>query len=313
MISRIFPRLMQERSATATIWLLSFAVPLLTVGLAIGLTLRSLPILRDNSLIDLLTRTTWRPMAGEFGFLPFIVGTIAVTLVAMVISAPICLLAALHLAEYAGSQTRTLLRPLVDLLAGIPAVVYGLFGILVVVPAVGRYIAPFAESHLYFVPWLSPQQHATGYSILAGGMVLALMVSPFIISVAEDALQAIPVGVREASLSLGATSWETSKYVSLRAALPGLVGAVVLGFSRTLGETMAVLMVVGNVAQIPESIFDSAYPLTALIANNYGEMMSIPLFDSALMLASLLLLVVVAFFNFAAQMLVLAVRKRAGE
>lgn len=305
-------RVVRERGASAAIWTMSLFVPTLTVALMVALTVRSLPVLRTNSPLRLLLGTSWRPLAGEFGYLPFILGTVWVTLLAMVLATPVCLLTALHLAEYARPRTRALIKPLVDVLAGIPSVVYGLFGVLVIVPAIKEHIAPFAARHLSFISWLSPREYSTGYGILAGGLVLAFMVAPFIIAVAEDALRAVPVGMREASLALGATARETSKHVSLRSALPGLVGAVVLGFSRALGETMAVLMVAGNVARIPQSIFDPAYPLPALIANNYGEMMSIPLYDAALLLAALFLLVVVIVFNFAAQMLLLAVRKRAG-
>lgn len=305
-------RVVRERGASAAIWTMSLLIPTLTVALLVALTVRSLPVLRTNSLARLLLGTSWRPLAGEFGYLPFILGTVWVTGVAMVLATPVCLLTALHLAEYARPRTRALIKPLVDVLAGIPSVVYGLFGVLVIVPAIKEHIAPFAGRHLSFISWLSPRDYSTGYGILAGGLVLAFMVAPFIIAVAEDALRAVPVGMREASLALGATAWETSKHVSLRSALPGLVGAVVLGFSRALGETMAVLMVAGNVARIPQSIFDPAYPLPALIANNYGEMMSIPLYDAALLLAALFLLVVVVIFNLAAQMLLLAVRRRAG-
>lgn len=305
-------RVLRERGASAAIWILSLGVPALTVALMVGLTVRSLPILRSSAPLGLLLGTSWRPVAGEFGYLPFILATLWVTLLAMLLATPVCLLTALHLAEYARPRTRALVKPLIDVLAGIPSVVYGLFGVLVVVPAVKEHIAPFAAAHLSFITWLSPREHSTGYGVLAAGLVLAFMVAPFIIAVAEDALRAVPVGVREASLAIGATAWETSKHVSLRSALPGLVGAVVLGFSRALGETMAVLMVAGNVARIPQSIFDPAYPLPALIANNYGEMMSIPLYDAALLLAALALLVVVVAFNFAAQMLLLAVRRRAG-
>jgi phosphate transport system permease protein len=129
--------------------------------------------------------------------------------------------------------------------------------------------------------------------------------------VAEDVLRSVPQGIREASLSLGATQWETTKYIVLRRALPGVVAAVVLGFSRAFGETLAVLMVVGNVAQVPGSLFDAAYPLPALIANNYGEMMSIPLYDAALMAAALMLLVAVLLFNVGARLII--VRLTRGE
>jgi phosphate transport system permease protein len=123
------------------------------------------------------------------------------------------------------------------------------------------------------------------------------MVFPIIIAVAEDVIRAVPQGLREASLALGATRWQMVKTVVLRRAWPGVMAAIALGFSRALGETMAVLMVVGNVPQVPRSIFDAAYPLTALIANNYGEMMSVPLYDAALLGAALILMLIVLGFN----------------
>jgi phosphate transport system permease protein len=140
----------------------------------------------------------------------------------------------------------------------------------------------------------------TGYSLLSGGLVLAVMVIPFIISISVEVLRMVPQPIRECALALGATKWETIKYVVLKKAKRGLLAAIVLGFSRAFGETMAVLMVVGNVAELPSSIFDPAYPLPALIANNYGEVMSIPLYDAALMSAALLLMLVVAAFSLTA-------------
>ncbi len=305
-------RLLRERFSAALITLVSALVGLLTLVVIAALFLRSLPILRQHPLPELVTGTVWKPLAGQFGFWPFILGTLWVTVLAMVIATPVCLLTAVYLAEYARPSTRALVRPLVDVLAGIPSVVYGLFGVLLIVPFLGDDLAPFAQRHWGFLPWLSPGEVSTGYCVLAGGIVLALMVAPVIIAVAEEVLESVPAGAREASLSLGATKWETVKHVSLRLALPGLVASVVLGFARAFGETMAVLMVVGNVAQSPRSLFDPAYPLPALIANNYGEMMSIPLYDSALLLAALMLLTVVLVFNLLAEAVVWA-RKRAGQ
>jgi phosphate transport system permease protein len=160
-----------------------------------------------------------------------------------------------------------------------------MWGVLFVVPLVKNQLAPLFHSV------------STGYSVLAGGIVLAVMVFPIIIHVSVEVLKSVPYELREASLSLGATKWQTVKHVVMRKALPGIVAAVVLGLSRAFGETMAVLMVAGNVAKVPSSVFDPAYPLPALIANNYGEMLSVPLYDSALLLASLVLLAVVLFFN----------------
>ncbi len=165
--------------------------------------------------------------------------------------------------------------------------VYGLCGVLVIVPFV-RMLGEFLG------------KLTTGYSLLSGGLILAVMVTPFVISVSVEVLRMVPDQVRESALALGATKWETVKHVVLKKARRGLIAAVVLGFARAFGETMAVLMVVGNVAEVPSSIFDPAYPLPALIANNYGEVMSIPLYDSALMSAALILMVLVALFSLTA-------------
>jgi phosphate transport system permease protein len=297
--------------ATGGITAVSAGVGLLTVGIIVALAVRAAPIVRQEGLGALLLGTVWKPSNKLFGFWPYLVGTLWVTMLAMILATPVCLLTAIYLAEYARPRMRAVVRPLVDVLAGIPSVVYGLFGILLVVPFLSNYLGPLASAHWPRLTWLSPGDATTGYCVLAGGIVLALMVAPVIIAVAEEVMRTISVGVREASLSLGATRWETVKHVTLRLALPGLVAAVVLGFARAFGETMAVLMVVGNVAQIPHSLFDPAYPLPALIANNYGEMMSIPLYDSALLLAALILLVVVLGFNLAAEGVLIWARKRA--
>jgi phosphate transport system permease protein len=228
-------------------------------------------------------------------------GTLWVTAVAMVIAVPPSLLTAIYLAEYAGPRFRTLAKPLIDLLAGIPSVVYGVWGVLTVVPLIEKVAAPGLSRWLGFLP-LFRANNPTGYGLLAGGIVLAVMVFPIIIAVAEEVIRAAPQGLREASLALGATRWQTVKHVILRRTLPGIIAAVVLGFSRAFGETMAVLMVVGNVPHVPHSIFDAAYPLTALIANNYGEMMSIPSYDAALLAAALILLLVVLAFNIASRL-----------
>ncbi|MBU7027483.1 MAG: phosphate ABC transporter permease subunit PstC [Theionarchaea archaeon] len=260
--------------------------------IACGLYVKSKPILDITSLKILLTSSSWHPLKGEFGFFPFLMGTFWVTGLAMVLAVPVCLLCSVYLAEYAPRRFRETAKPLIDLLAGIPSVVYGVFGVLAVVP--------FIRNAAQYVGISS-----TGYSVLAGGIVLAVMVFPIIISVSVEVIQSIPYEARESSLALGATHWQTVKKVVLRKAFPGIVAAVILGFSRAFGETMAVLMVVGNVVQVPHSVFDEAYPLTALIANNYGEMLSVPLYDSALLLGALLLLVVVFLFSIAARLILM--------
>jgi phosphate transport system permease protein len=299
----------RDKAARRSMAALTFAVTLLVPVMAVALALRARPILADHSLAELLFSTTWRPMQGLFGFYPFITGTLWVTGVAMVIAVPPALLTAIYLAEYATPRIRSLTMPLIDLLAGIPSVVYGVWGMLAVVPAVEKTVAPALGRWLGFIP-LFRSDNPTGFGILSGAVVLAVMVVPIIIAVACEVINAVPQGLREASLSLGATRWQTVKRVVLRRSLPGVIAAVMLGFSRAFGETMAVLMVVGNIPQVPRSLFDAAYPLTALIANNYGEMMSVPLYDAALLGAALILLVVVLGFNVVSRLVLVRVTAR---
>jgi phosphate transport system permease protein len=290
-------RLLKDKIAGKAMLVLTVFSGLILVFMTFGLYQRSRPILAMKSLGHLLFSTSWHPMRGEFGFFPFIVGSLWVTVVAVVIAVPLCLLTAIYLSEYAPRRMRELARPLIDLLAGIPSVVFGVWGVLVVVPFIKDYIAPLSGSF------------SSGYSVLAAGIVLAIMIFPMIINVTVEVFASVPREMREASLALGATKWQTIKHAVVRKAFPGIVAAILLGLSRAFGETMAVLMVAGNVAKVPHSVLDPSYPLAALIANNYGEMMSVPMYDSALLLASLILLVVVLLFNVGARLvLIRAVR-----
>jgi phosphate transport system permease protein len=270
---------------------------LLVVLIAVGLFLKARPIFAVQSLNELLFSSSWHPLNGEFGLYPFLIGTLCVTAVAMVIAIPLCLLTSIYLAEYAPRKVRGVVKPMVDLLAGIPSVVYGLFGILLIVPLSKSIAQAFGVA-------------TNGYNVLSGGIVLAIMVFPVIISISSEVIETVPYSMREASLALGATKWQATKLVVMRSALPGLIAAIILGFARAFGETMAVLMVVGNVARVPSSVFDPAYPLPALIANNYGEMMSIPQYDSALLFAALVLLVVVFLFSVGARIILARVERR---
>jgi phosphate transport system permease protein len=290
-------RLLKDALAGRFMLLLTIFAGLIVFLMAIGLYQRSRPILAIKSLSELLFSTSWHPLRKEFGFFPFIMGSLWVTGVAVVIAIPLCLLTAIFLSEYAPRYVREWTKPLIDLLAGIPSVVYGVWGVLVIVPLIKNHIAPFFGAF------------SSGYSVLAGGIVLAIMVFPIIIHVSLEVLRAVPYEIREASLSLGATKWQTIKHVVIRKALPGVIAAIVLGLSRAFGETMAVLMVAGNVAKSPSSVLDPAYPLPALIANNYGEMLSVPLYDSALLLACLVLLLVVLFFNVIARVVLIRVER----
>jgi phosphate transport system permease protein len=289
-------RLSLDRLARKFALALTIMPLLLVILIFIALLLRTLPILRVKSILELLTGQVWQPFQGQFGFYPFIMGTVWVTLVAMIISIPVCLLSAIYLSEYASPTARSFIKPLLDLLAGIPSVVYGVWGVLAIVPWVKNMLAPLLNKWLGFMP-LFALNNPTGFSVFSGGFVLAVMITPFIIAVTYEIMSSIPSGLREASLALGATRWQTIQHVLLPKAASGIFAGIVLGASRALGETMAVLMVVGNVPKSPTSLFDAAYPLTALIANNYGEMLSIPLYDAALLGSMLILLGVVIFFN----------------
>ncbi|MBN8655951.1 MAG: phosphate ABC transporter permease subunit PstC [Anaerolineae bacterium] len=285
-----------NRAAQRTFFIITLVPVVLIIIVATALVVRAYPILNSYSFSELLFGDIWRPNNGQFGFRPFILGTLWVTTVGVLLAVPPCLLVSVYLAEYAHNRTRTFAKPVLDVLAAIPPVVYGVWGLLAIVPFVDDVLAPLSERWLGSVSIFSVTQ-PTGFGILAGGIVLAVMIAPLIISVIFEVLSTVPNDLRHASLAVGATQWQTIRTVVLPQVLPGIVAAIVLGASRALGETIAVLMVVGNVPNIPTSVFDTAYPLPALIANNYGEMMSIPLYDAALLGAALVLLVVILIFN----------------
>jgi phosphate transport system permease protein len=261
----------------------------LVIGAALAW--KSRQVVGGHSLVELFLGSSWKPSRGEFGFLPFIAGTIWVTVTASIIAIPPAILTSLYLTEYADKRLGRWIDPLIDILAGIPSIVYGIWGVLVVVPFIKDRLAPLAG-----VP-------SAGYSVLAGGTVLAIMIVPIIMHVSCEVLRSVPKELKEASLALGATKWQTIKGVVLKRTMPGMVAACVLGISRAFGETMAVLMVVGNVAKLPKTVFSPAYPLPALIANHYGEMLSIPMYDSALLFAALILFLAVFYFNMVARMI----------
>ncbi len=296
------PSLVSRRRSDQLAGRLFFVFSVIPVALAIlilvMLVYKSWPLLRTQSIWQLLAGQVWKPEEGLFGFWPFITGTFWVTLVALILAVPPSLLTAIYLSEYAGRSLRTFMKPLLDLLAAIPSVVYGVWGTLAIVPLIQNGLIPFIKQHFGDVPLIS-SKNPTGFGILAGATVLAIMILPFIIAVLYEVLDNVPKGLREASLAVGTTRLQTIRWAILPKVLPGLVAGIVLGASRALGETMAVLMVVGNVVQVPHSLLDAAYPLPALIANNYGEMMSIPLYDAALMSAALILMIMILMFNIA--------------
>jgi phosphate transport system permease protein len=291
-------RVIKNKAAKHVMLGLTLFSLLLVLIIGLSLYFKSVPILKLHSLWSLLSESNWRPFKGQFGFFPFIMGTLWVTGIAIVIATPLCILAGIYLSEYAHANVKRIVFPMIDILAGIPPVVYGVWGVLVVVPFIADKLAP------HFV------DYSSGYSVLAGGIVLAIMIIPLLISILFEIFAAIPKELRDASLSLGATNWQTIKFVIIRKSMPGILAALVLSISRAFGETIAVLMVCGNIPVLPKSVFDSGYPLPALIANNYGEMLSIPLYDSALMFAAFILFIIIVLFNTISRIILKRIEKK---
>jgi len=276
------------------IWVIVSLVIVLALPLAIafGLVWKSWPIFTKYPITNLLFQSNWQPTTGQFGFLPFILGSVAVTVTGFIIMVPLTLFPAIYLTQYASQRVWRIMQPVIDILAGIPSVIHGVFGVLVIVPFISGVIGPMVG------------RSTSGYTILAGSIILAIATLPFVLHMLLEVFRTIPVELKEASLSLGATYWETIKKVLLKKAMPGIVASYALGISKAFGETIAVLMVVGNVIKVPGRLLEPGYPLPSLIANNYGEMMSIPMYDSALMFAALLLFVVVIVFNLLSRFIV---------
>jgi len=246
----------------------------------------SIDILQDQSLSELILSSTWKPFSGEFGLFAVIIDTLIVTAVSMLIAIPISVLSAIYIAEYAPKKFRKIIRPFIDVLAGVPSVVFGLCALLVFVPLVRDDIAPFFGNTI-----------SSGFGLFTASLILSIMVFPIIISLCVESFNAVPIALKEASLSLGATKWETVKKVIFRASGPGILAAIFLGFGRAFGETIAVAMVIGNQELIPKSLFGPGQTLASLIASNYTEVSSIPILASALIFVALILFVVVLIFN----------------
>ncbi len=291
-------RLIKDKIAHRVMFLLTLFSALLALLIGLGLYLRSVPLLKIASIGHLLSSSVWKPFKGEFGFYPFVMGTLWVTAIAIVIALPLCLLSGIYISEYAHPRIKRIIVPFVDLLSGIPPVIFGVWGVLFIVPLIQDHIAP------HFV------EFSTGYSVLAGGIVLAIMIFPLIINILIEVFATVPIELKDASSSVGATHWQTIKFVLVKKAMPGIIAATVLAISRAFGETIAVMMVCGNFAATPHSVFDAGYPLPALIANNYGEMLSVPLYDSALLFAAFILFTIIFLFNVASRIILARIERR---
>ncbi len=257
----------------------------LPVIIGFALYAKARPLIETKALGDLLLSSEWLPSERQFGFWPFIRSSMYVTLLSFVFAAPICLLAAVHLTQFGSRRLLNMMYPVIDILAGLPSVIYGVCGVLIIVPFIKNFLAPALG-----IP-------TSGYTVLAGGIVLAVMCIPYMLNMLIEIFSTVPVNLKEASLSLGATYWQAVKHVVIRKSIPGVVSAFGLGLAKAFGETLAVMMVVGNQIQRGWNPFQAGYPLPALIANNYGEMLSIPDYDAALMFAALLLLIIILLMN----------------
>jgi len=249
------------------------------------------------------TESTWDPVHGQFGAAPAMFGTIVSSAIALVIATPLSLGIAVFLSEFAPRWVRQPIAFLVDLLAAIPSVVYGLWGVLVLVPLLRSDVMPFFKETLHLGDFALFSGPAYGPSMLAAGIILAIMVLPYISAVTREVLMAVPRSQREAALALGATRWEMISDAVLPYARSGIIGGVVLGLGRALGETMAVTMVIGNRPQISASLFAPGYTMASIIANEFTEATS-DLHISALMAVGAGLFIVTVIVNAIARWLV---------
>jgi len=273
-------------------------------------------VLWDNSALprakfglSFFVGMVWDPVAEQFGAWPFVYGTLVTTAVSLVLGVPLGLGAAIFLAELAPPKISDMLAFVIELLAAVPSVIYGLLGIFVVVPFVRSTLAPALKNTLGFLPLF--QGPCYGVSFLAAGLVLAIMIVPFIVSVSREVLLAVPTDQREAALALGSTRWESTWKVVVPFALPGVLGSVFLAMARALGETMAVTMVVGNVPQVKASLLAPGYSIAAVIANEFTEATG-DIYLQALIELGLVLFLVTFILNGLARLLILVTSQRGG-
>ena len=269
---------------------------------------RSSALARQQFGWHFLSARIWDPVALQFGALPFIYGTLVTSFLALILGVPLGIGASIFLAELAPPSISDGLAFLIELLAAVPSVIYGLLAIFTLVPLVRDYVAPFLESVLGFLPLF--QGPSYGVSLLAAGAVLAIMILPFIISISREVLLAVPREQREASLALGATRWETAWRVVVPYARTGIIGSIFLALARALGETMAVTMVIGNDPKINASLFAPGYSIAAVIANEFSEATS-DMYLSALIELGLVLFCITIIVNAGARLLILGITRKA--
>lgn len=253
-----------------------------------------------------LTNSVWDPVQEIYGALPIIYGTIVSSFLALLIALPLSIGVAIFLSEVAPSWLEKPLSFLVELLAGIPSVIYGLWGIFVLVPWIRTEVEPYLSDKLGFLPFFRGAPY--GFGLLAAVLILAIMILPIVSSISRDVLKSVPHSQREAALALGATKWQSTLIV-LKDAKSGILGATMLGLGRAIGETMAVTMVIGNRALISPSLFDPSYTMASVIANEFTEATS-EMYLSALIQLALVLFVITIMINAMARLLVWSMSKK---
>jgi phosphate transport system permease protein len=286
-------------------------IPLLLILIAISIGIAAWPALSRSGL-SFVTGSTWDVAAGEFGAAPAIYGTLVSSAIALILATPLALGVSIFLSEIAPKWLRQPVAFLVDLLAAIPSVVYGLWGVFVLIPLLRDPVAPFLRETLGLgrTPLFSGPNY--GYSMLAAGIILAIMILPFISAVTREVLLAVPRSQREAALALGATRWEMIRDAVLPYARSGIIGGIILGLGRALGETMAVTMLIGNRSEISASLFAPGYTMASLIANEFSEATN-DLHLSALMAVGAVLFAVTLIVNALARWLVWRVTQGSGR
>ncbi|NWF97045.1 MAG: phosphate ABC transporter permease subunit PstC [Candidatus Thorarchaeota archaeon] len=252
--------------------------------------------------VAILVSPTWDPNRDLYGISVFIAGSFMCSLLAIGMAVPLGLGAAVFLSEYCTPKIRDMFKVVVEMMAAVPSIVYGLWAFAVMVPWIKGSLAPAVQNNplTAWMPWF--QGTTNGYSLLAGGLILAVMLLPTVVAVSDDALHSVPMSYREASYALGATKSETARRVVISAALPGIGAAVVLSLGRAVGETMAVLMVTGNSASIPYSLFDPCYVMTSVITNQLGYAFVYDLWRSALFAVALVLMLMSVCFTIIAKL-----------
>ena len=296
-----------DRIYQRVLTLLALSLPFLILILFGVLFINALPALTRFGPSFVWT-STWDPVAEVYGAAPMIFGTLASSLLALLIAVPLALSVAIFLTEFSPRWLRQPVAFLVELLAAIPSVVYGLWGIFVLIPFLRSYVVPALKAVFGWTPFL--QGVFYGNSLLAGGIILAIMIVPYIAAVSREVLLAVPAAQREAALAMGATRWEAVRSAVLPYGRAGLIGAVILGLGRALGETMAVTMVIGNRHDISLSVLQPAYTMAAAIANEFSEATT-SMYLSALFEVGLILFVVTVAVNAIARILIWRVARGA--